>query len=406
MIIEVKVPSPGESISQVTVANWLVKDGSFVSKDMEVAELESDKATLPLIATESGKIKIMVDAGNNVAVGAIACTIDDSVKEVIKQEDSDILVRSELKKEIKQIVTEPENNLNNEIKITPLAQKMMLENHLSVDDIITGLRKITSKDIEAVISNKSFINNKNIINRGEERIAMSSLRKKLSERLVAVKNQTAMLTTFNEVDLTEIIKIRNRYKDDFFKKHGVKLGFMSFFAKATALSLKQFPVVNSRIENEEFVYPNFVDLGIAVQTEKGLVVPILRNADISLIYELEKSIFNLADKARKRRISLEEMEGGTFTITNGGVFGSLLSTPILNPPQSAILGMHNIVERPVVVNGKIEIRPMMYIALSYDHRVLDGKDSVLFLKKIKDFLENPNVIFNDGGTSSCYQLGL
>jgi len=404
MIIEVKVPSPGESISQVTVANWLVGDGSFVTKDMEVAELESDKATLPLIAPESGKIKILIDVGNNIAVGAVACTIDDSVKEDIIQTDFIKNDEEELKHEIEHIVTKPENN--DEIKITPLAQKMMLENNLNVDDIISGLRKITSKDVENVIANKSLHHDKTIINRSEERIAMSSLRKKLSERLVAVKNQTAMLTTFNEVDLTEIISIRNRYKDEFFKKHGVKLGFMSFFAKATALSLKQFPVVNSRIENEEFVYPNYVDLGIAVQTDKGLMVPIIRNADVRPLFELELSIFNLADKARKRRITLDEMEGGTFTITNGGVFGSLLSTPILNPPQSAILGMHNIIERPVAINGKVEIRPMMYIALSYDHRVLDGKDSVLFLKKIKEFIENPNLILNNGNDSIGYQLGL
>jgi len=404
MIIEVKVPSPGESISQVTVANWLVGDGSFVTKDMEVAELESDKATLPLIAPESGKIKILIDVGNNIAVGAVACTIDDSVKEDIIQTDFIKNDEEELKHEIEHIVTKPENN--DEIKITPLAQKMMLENNLNIDDIISGLRKITSKDVENVIANKSLHHDKTIINRSEERIAMSSLRKKLRERLVAVKNQTAMLTTFNEVDLTEIISIRNRYKDEFFKKHGVKLGFMSFFAKATALSLKQFPVVNSRIENEEFVYPNYVDLGIAVQTDKGLMVPIIRNADVRPLFELELSIFNLADKARKRRITLDEMEGGTFTITNGGVFGSLLSTPILNPPQSAILGMHNIIERPVAINGKVEIRPMMYIALSYDHRVLDGKDSVLFLKKIKEFIENPNLILNNGNDSIGYQLGL
>ena len=406
MIIEVKVPSPGESISQVTVANWLVADGSFVTKDMEVAELESDKATLPLIAPESGKIKIIVDAGNNVAIGATACTIDDSVKEIIKQEEPQKVEQAKVKQEIKQVVTKPEIEINDEIKITPLAQKMMFENNLNADDIILGSRKITSKDVENIIANKSLHHDKTIINRSEERIAMSSLRKKLSERLVAVKNQTAMLTTFNEVDLTEIISIRNRYKDEFFKNHGVKLGFMSFFAKATAISLKLFPVVNSKIENNEFIFPSYVDLGIAVQTDKGLMVPILRNADISPIFELEKSIFNLAEKARKRRISLEEMEGGTFTITNGGVFGSLLSTPILNPPQSAILGMHNIIERPVAINGKVEIRPMMYIALSYDHRILDGKDSVLFLKKIKEFIENPNLILNNGNDSIDYQLGL
>ncbi len=406
MIIEVKVPSPGESISQVTVANWLVGDGSFVTKDMEVAELESDKATLPLIASESGKIKILVDSGNNIAVGATACTIDDSVKEIIKQEEPKKVEPIELKQEIKQVASNVEIEQTNDIKITPLAQKMMIDNNLNVDDIILGLRKITSKDVENVISNKSLIQEKVIVNRGEERVSMTSLRKKLSERLVSVKNQTAMLTTFNEVDLSEVIKIKNKYKDEFVKKHGVKLGFMSFFAKATAISLKLFPVVNSRIENEEFVFPNYVDLGIAVQTDKGLMVPVLRNANITPIFELETSIFNLADKARKRRISLEEMEGGTFTITNGGVFGSLLSTPILNPPQSAILGMHNIVERPIAVNGKVEIRPMMYIALSYDHRVLDGKDSVLFLKKIKELLENPNLILNDGNDVVSYQLGL
>lgn len=406
MIIEVKVPSPGESISQVTVANWLVSDGSIVAKDMEVAELESDKATLPLIAPESGKIKIMVDAGNNIAVGATACTIDDSVKGIVNQEESEKVEQVKLKQVFKLVVTEPIVENKNDIKITPLAQKMMVDNNLNVDDIILGLRKITSKDVENIISNKSITHKKIEANRSEERVSISSLRKKLSERLVSVKNQTAMLTTFNEVDLTEVINIRNKYKDDFLKKHAIKLGFMSFFAKATAISLKLFPVVNSRIENEEFVFPNYVDLGIAVQTDKGLTVPIIRNADIVPLFELELSIFNLADKARKRRITLEEMEGGTFTITNGGVFGSLLSTPILNPPQSAILGMHNIVERPVAINGKVEIRPMMYIALSYDHRVLDGKDSVLFLKKIKELLESPNLILNDGNDLIGYQLGL
>jgi 2-oxoglutarate dehydrogenase E2 component (dihydrolipoamide succinyltransferase) len=258
-----------------------------------------------------------------------------------------------------------------------------------------------------VLSNKPKQTTKQEITpRTEERVSMSSLRKKLSERLVSVKNQTAMLTTFNEVDLSEIINIRNKFKDEFYKKHGVKIGFMSFFAKAAAISLKLFPNVNSRIENEEFVYPNFVDLGIAVQTDKGLMVPVLRNADTTPLFELELSIFNLAEKARKHKISLEEMAGGTFTITNGGVFGSLLSTPILNPPQSAILGMHNIVERPVAINGKVEIRPMMYIALSYDHRVLDGKDSVLFLKKIKELLENPELILNNGYNAIINQLGL
>jgi 2-oxoglutarate dehydrogenase E2 component (dihydrolipoamide succinyltransferase) len=404
MIIEVKVPSPGESVSQVTVANWMVSEGSFVTKDMELAELESDKATLPLIAPESGQIKIMVDAGNNIAVGAVACTIDTSVTNGIIAEAKPKNIVKEVEKVA---VVKSANEVNSEAKATPLAQKMMIDNNLNIEDIISGLRKITANDVELVLANKpQQITKQEIAQRSEERIAMSSLRKKLSERLVSVKNQTAMLTTFNEVDLSEVIAIRNKYKDEFFKKHGVKIGFMSFFAKAAAISLKHFPNVNSRIENEEFVYPNFVDLGIAVQTDKGLMVPVLRNADTTPLFELELSIFNLAEKARKHRISLEEMAGGTFTITNGGVFGSLLSTPILNPPQSAILGMHNIVERPIAVNGKVEIRPMMYIAMSYDHRVLDGKDSVLFLKKIKELLENPVLLINDGYNAINYQLGL
>lgn len=404
MIIEVKVPSPGESVSQVTVANWMVSEGSFVTKDMELAELESDKATLPLIAPESGQIKIMVDAGNNIAVGAVACTIDTSVTNGIIAEAKP---KNIVKEAEKVAVVKSANEVNSEAKATPLAQKMMIDNNLNIEDIISGLRKITANDVELVLANKpQQITKQEIAQRSEERIAMSSLRKKLSERLVSVKNQTAMLTTFNEVDLSEVIAIRNKYKDEFFKKHGVKIGFMSFFAKAAAISLKHFPNVNSRIENEEFVYPNFVDLGIAVQTDKGLMVPVLRNADTTPLFELELSIFNLAEKARKHRISLEEMAGGTFTITNGGVFGSLLSTPILNPPQSAILGMHNIVERPIAVNGKVEIRPMMYIAMSYDHRVLDGKDSVLFLKKIKELLENPVLLINDGYNAINYQLGL
>lgn len=410
MIIEVKVPSPGESISQVVVANWLVSDGSYVKKDMEIAELESDKATLPLIATSNGKLKILVDAGSNIAVDATACTIDDSFEPPVdlKINEKNIVEPSKEieKKNENNIIQNNNNNVHEDIKITPLAQKIMDNNNLSVDDIINGLRKINSKDVENVILN---INNQKYnvtTERKEDKIQMSSLRKKLSERLVAVKNQTAMLTTFNEVDLTEIIKIRTKFKDEFLKNNGVKLGFMSFFAKAVAISLKQFPVVNSRIENDEFVYPNYVDLGIAVQTDKGLMVPIIKNADKLTIAQLEKQIFTMAEKARNKKITIDEMQGGTFTITNGGVFGSLLSTPILNPPQTAILGMHNIVDRPVAISGKVEIRPMMYIALSYDHRVIDGKDSVLFLKKIKELLENPVYLFSDNLNFYNEQLNL
>jgi 2-oxoglutarate dehydrogenase E2 component (dihydrolipoamide succinyltransferase) len=467
MIIEIKIPSPGESIAEVELANWFVENGSFVEKDQEIGEVESEKATLPLIAEKAGRVELLAEVGDTLAVGAIACKIDTSVQ-AEKEEDREKpegnddgegnekpKVTEEEKgkegeekskatgteeekgkeveegtkaKEEKETLNDREVAKSSEkqdenssqkpagkpsaetenVKTTPVARKMMLEEGFSVEDIISGLRKITSSDVRAVkeagsatsgghsseqaaktttLSGQNFI--KPEASREQQRNKMSQLRKKISERLVAVKNETAMLTTFNETDMSAVIAIRKKYQDQFIKKHDVKLGFMSFFTKAVTMALQQFPEVNSYMEGDEIVSPGYCDVGIAVQTEKGLMVPVIRNTETLSLAEIEKLILEIAGRARKNRISMDELTGGTFTITNGGVFGSMLSTPILNPPQSAILGMHNIIERPVAVAGKVEIRPMMYLALSYDHRVIDGKNSVGFLKAVKEYIENP-----------------
>ncbi len=388
MILEINIPRPGESINEVVISKWLVADGAFVNKDQEVAEVESDKATLPLIASASGQIKILISEGTTVGVGKVACTIDTDkvVSKKLKVESNENPL---LNNEAQSSKLEAQST-KHEIKTTPVAEKLMEEYNLSVDDIINGLQRIGKKEVEAVFRLKNTTPvAKKISIREEKREPMSPLRKKLSKRLVSVKNETAMLTTFNEADMSGIIVLRNQYQKAFFEKHGLKLGFMSFFTKAVSIALKQFPKVNSQIEGEEIVTPDYCDIGIAVQTDKGLMVPILRNAESMSIAEIEKAIAEKATKARAARLSIDDMTGGTFTITNGGVFGSLLSTPIINPPQSAILGMHNIVERPVAISGLVVIRPMMYIALSYDHRIIDGRDSVSFLVKVKELVENP-----------------
>ena len=401
-MIEIKIPSPGESITEVEISNWLVENGDYVEKDQEIAEIESDKATLPLMAEESGTIEIVAPTGT-IQVGAVACKIDEKA-EAPKQkeknepkeeniEKNEIPARSESEKtDQKRIVHVKKSDEYKNVKISPVAQKLMNENNISIDDVIQGLKRIGKTEVEQIISQKS--NQSNVIeskevSRDVERKKMTQLRKKLSERLVSVKNETAMLTTFNEVDMTEILALRSTFQKQFVEKHGTKLGFMSFFTKAVTIALKAYPAVNSQIDGDEIIYPDFADIGIAVQTPKGLMVPVVRNAETLNLAQLEIEIKKLADKGRTGKISLDDLSGGTFTITNGGVFGSLLSTPILNPPQSGILGMHNIQERPVAVNGKIEIRPMMYIALSYDHRTIDGKDSVGFLVKMKELLESP-----------------
>ncbi len=419
MIIEVKIPSPGESVTEVEISSWLVSDGDYVEEDQEIAEVESDKATLPLIAEESGKINILAETGKTITVNSVAATIDTSVKtqpgavagkDGISEEKlhsaGDKIENSLPKKELsdksdveKKQAADDVSHYDN-AKISPLAKRLMEEKGLTIEDVISGLKRISKEDVALVAEmngNKKLIPEKETrVNRTTGRKKMSMLRRKLSQRLIEVKNQTAMLTTFNEVDMSSIIAMRKTNQDRFTDKHGVKLGFMSFFVKAVTQSLKLYPNVNSYIDGEEIVTPEYFDIGIAVQTEKGLMVPVLRNTETLGLADIEKTILELAGKARKNRISIDDMSGGTFTITNGGIFGSLLSTPILNPPQSGILGMHNIVERPVAISGKVEIRPMMYIALSYDHRIIDGKDSVGFLVKTKEMLEDPVKLLSGG----------
>ena len=386
MALEIKIPSPGESITEVELASWFVEDGALVSKNQEIGEIESEKATLPLIAVESGQLKILIQAGETVEVGVVVASIDTSV------EVSDVPAESKIP--VQQ--TNAEQKL---VKVTPVAKQMMEKEGLSVEDILKGLRKISAGDVRQVLQDRTTakIPERAISpSREQERKKVSQLRKKISERLVAVNNETAMLTTFNEADMSAIITIRKKYQEQFVEKYGIKLGFMSFFTKAVTEALRQFPAVNSYLDGEEVVSPTYCDIGIAVQTDKGLMVPVIRNAEALSLAELEQQIADLATRARKARLSIEEMSGGTFTISNGGIYGSMLSTPILNPPQSGILGMHNILERPVAIKGKVEVRPMMYIALSYDHRVIDGKDSVGFLKTVKALLEEPvRLIFGE-----------
>ena len=426
MLIELKVPTPGESITEVELGKWLVADGDFVEKDQEVAEIESDKATLTLSATESGKINLLVQEGDKVAVGAIACTIDTSVSSG-KKAATPIAVAEAIVKSEKVQVSEPAKetlvqtpNVQEEskIKVTLVAQKMMEENHLSMEDILSGLHRISKSDIEAVLAlpkvekltstalKISATGASVEASRIEKREKMSSLRRKLAERLVSVKNETAMLTTFNEIDMSRVMDMRTKLQNKFVEKYGLKLGFMSIFSKAVAEAMQFHPSINSQISGEEIISPEFVDIGIAVQTPKGLMVPIIRNAESKTIAEIELELKALAEKARTKKISVEELTGGTFTITNGGTFGSLLSTPIINPPQSAILGMHNIVDRPVALNGQVVIRPMMYVALSYDHRVIDGKDSVGFLVRVKELIENPERLLTSGRNPEEVLLGL
>ena len=380
MILEMKVPSPGESISEVEIAEWLVENGDYVTKDQAIAEIDSDKATLELPAEESGIINIIVSEGETVSVGDVVCHIDTSViKEKINiSKDADVIAEKKEKNNDKSI-----KKLKS--KVTPLASAMISDLDISEDQLKgTGSDgKITKNDVLALESIDSNENRKYITKK------MSSLRRKISSRLVAVKNETAMLTTFNEVDMTEIFKIREIYKESFKKKHKVNLGFMSFFTKAVTIALNEFKAVNSMVDGDNIISYNYSDIGIAVSAPKGLMVPVLRNAELMTFKDIESEIKRLATKARDGKITLDEMLGGTFTITNGGVFGSMLSTPIINPPQSAILGMHNIIERPIAIDGEVFVRPMMYVALSYDHRVIDGRESVGFLVRVKECLENP-----------------
>jgi 2-oxoglutarate dehydrogenase E2 component (dihydrolipoamide succinyltransferase) len=404
MIIELKIPSAGESITEVAIGNWLIEDKAYVEKDQEIAEVESDKATLPLIAPDSGMINIMIPAGAKAQVGDVAGTLDTSARAPVKDQ------KTAKKKSEAAPVKEPEATVSKEIpqkdythvKVTPLARNVMDEHNLDVDAIIQGLKKLTRQDVERVVNQFSGAAAQPLtlsaptVARTEETTPMSPLRRKLSKRLVAVKNETAMLTTFNEVDMSAVLDLRKKHQQAFVEKHGIKLGLMSFFMKAAAEALRAFPRVNSMIDGDNMITPGYVDIAVAVQTEKGLMVPVIRSIETLSLAGIEKALAEMAQKARAARLSIEEMTGGTFTITNGGVFGSMLSTPILNPPQSAILGMHNIVERPVAINGKVEIRPVMFVALSYDHRLIDGSDSVSFLVKIKEQIESPLQMITGG----------
>lgn len=392
--LEMKVPSPGESISEVEIAQWLVSDGDFVEKDQPIAEVDSDKATLELPAEESGVITLKAKEGDTVKVGQVVCLIDTAAVPPKKKSTS-----NEKATEVAQKPTEtPLPNLDPVSSYaqgtpSPAAAKLMAEHKLP-SSAITATGKdgrITKNDVVMALSAGFSYDNPSGWTGSRElrKEKMSMLRRKIAERLVSVKNQTAMLTTFNEIDMKPLMDLRAKYKDRFAKHHEVNLGFMSFFTKAVTEALALFPAVNGQIDGNDMVYFDYADIGIAVSSPKGLMVPVVRNAEQMSLASIEKEIKRLAVKARDGKITPEDMTGGTFTITNGGVFGSMLSTPIINPPQSAILGMHNIVERPVAVQGKVEIRPIMYVALSYDHRIIDGKESVGFLVKVKEMIESP-----------------
>ncbi|NBX38873.1 MAG: 2-oxoglutarate dehydrogenase complex dihydrolipoyllysine-residue succinyltransferase [Flavobacteriia bacterium] len=397
-ILEMKVPSPGESISEVEIAQWLVQDGDYVEKDQAIAEVDSDKATLELPAEQSGIITLKAADGDTVKVGQVVCLIDTSAAKPEGSTPPVVAPNPIPASSPEPVKTEQLPNPNPVATYaagtpSPAAAKLMAENNVSQKQITaTGKEgRITKNDVVQAISAGFDTNAANGWGGSREvsREKMSMLRRKIAERLVSVKNQTAMLTTFNEIDMKPVMDLRAKYKDAFAKHHEVNLGFMSFFTKAVTEALNLFPAVNGQIDGNEMVFHNYADIGIAVSSPKGLMVPVVRNAEQMSLADIEREIKRLAIKAREGKITPEDMTGGTFTITNGGVFGSMLSTPIINPPQSAILGMHNIVERPVAIQGKVEIRPIMYVALSYDHRIIDGKESVGFLVKVKEMIENP-----------------
>ena len=427
-IVELKVPSPGESITEVVIARWVKQTGDIVEKDDVLAEIDSDKATLTLNAEESGKIELLAAEGDTVKVGQVVLKIDTSFKPEAKVKNE--APKAEVKKEAStssssssvtssspssavtsSVVEKPTTYANGTPSVA--AAKIMAENNITSKQL-NGTGKdgrITKQDVLAALSNglptaAQVLSNSWQGDRNKDRIKMTSLRKTVAKRLVAVKNETAMLTTFNEVDMSAIYALRAKYKDKFKEVYGTNIGFMSFFTKAVTEALFHYPAVNGMIDGEELVYHKYCDIGIAVSAPKGLMVPVLRNAELMSLAQIEAGIKDVAIKARDGKLTIEEMTGGTFTITNGGVFGSMMSTPIINPPQSAILGMHNVVDRPMAVNGQVVIRPMMYVALSYDHRIIDGRESVGFLVKVKEMLENPSRMLFGGKAPEEVLLGL
>ena len=397
MILEMKVPSPGESITEVEIAQWLVADGDYVEKDQAIAEVDSDKATLELPAEASGTITLQAEAGDTVSVGAVVCFIDTEAE----RPDGDAATAPVEKRVVSSVPkVDVENYATGDP--SPAAKKILDEKGIDAISVQgTGRNgRITKEDaIHAAPSMGTPTGNRPVT-----RKKMSLLRRKVSERLLAAKNETAMLTTFNEANMSAIFDLRKQYKESFQDKHGLSLGFMSFFTKAVVRALQQFPDVNSMIDGNEQIVFDYYDISVAVSGPKGLMVPVVRNAEGMSFSDIENEIKLLAIRARDGKITVDEMTGGTFTISNGGVFGSMLSTPIINPPQSGILGMHNILERPVAVDGKVEIQPMMYIALSYDHRIIDGKESVGFLVAVKEALEDPISLLMDGDAKKA--LGL
>jgi 2-oxoglutarate dehydrogenase E2 component (dihydrolipoamide succinyltransferase) len=416
-IVEIKVPSPGESISEVEIASWLKEDGDYVFLDEEICEVDSDKATLAIPAEQAGVIKRIASEGDVVQVGQVICTIDTDAKapEATTPEPKKAEAAVEEKKAAAPAKAEAPVAQKQESYASgtpsPAAKKMMSENGVSANQVkATGKDgRITKQDILSAMSSGFALGDAGQSwagGREQHREKMSMLRRKVAERLVSVKNEMAMLTTFNEVNMKPIMDLRNQYKGKFADSHGINLGFMGFFTKAVTEALYHYPAVNAMIDGQEMIFHDYCDIGIAVSSPKGLMVPVVRNAEQMSLAEIEAEIKRLAIKARDGKISVEEMTGGTFTITNGGVFGSMLSTPIINPPQSAILGMHNIVERAVVEDGQIVARPMMYLALSYDHRIIDGKESVSFLVKVKNMLENPSTMLFGGKTGEEILLGL
>ncbi len=405
MVLEMKVPSPGESITEVEIAVWLVQDGDYVEKDQAIAEVDSDKATLELPAEESGIITLKAEEGDAVEVGQVVCLIDTSAEKPVEN-DTNINVTNEVLKQSPKLSSELSDPKQSYASGTPspAANKILTEKGIDQKAIVGSGRdgRITKEDaIKAVPSMGKAINQEG---RGSSKSKMSMLRRKVAERLVEAKNTTAMLTTFNEVDMSFIFELRKEYKDKFKDKHGVGLGFMSFFTLAVVRALKMYPAVNSMIDGKEMISYDFCDISIAVSGPKGLMVPVIRNAENLSFKGAESEVKRLAIRARDGQITVDEMTGGTFTISNGGVFGSMLSTPIINPPQSGILGMHNIVERPVAIKGNVEIRPIMFVALSYDHRIIDGRESVSFLVAIKEALENPIEILMNNDIKKSLEL--
>ena len=399
MILKMEIPSPGESISEVEIAEWLVSDGEYVDKDQIIAEIDSDKATLELPAEQSGIITLKAEEGDVVDVGQVVCHIDTAA-EVVSKDKPKENTESIHNEEIKPVIES--DNSKSDI-LSPAAKKLANEKNIDITTVQgTGKSgRITKQDI---LLGKPAMGKVDDSKRSETRSKLSMLRRKVAERLVSVKNETAMLTTFNEVDMSAIFDLRKKYKEKFKEKHGVNLGFMSFFTLASVRALKEFPAVNSMIDGSEMISYNYCDISIAVSGPKGLMVPVIRSAEELSFKGVEKEVKRLAERARDGQITVDEMTGGTFTISNGGVFGSMLSTPIINPPQSAILGMHNIIERPVAVNGKVEVRPVMYLALSYDHRIIDGRESVGCLVHIKEALENPSEILMNNDIEKALDL--